>query len=92
MKNLNRISEAFRGEDEGVIIICSKKLELKLNEEIANITSEISQTNGTSQRKLDAALELGIKSVSVNGVNLHYTSDLGRFHEGLKEYENENRM
>lgn len=84
MENINRIIETFKDEKE-IIIICSKELALKLNQEIADFNTNIDGQQGLfkNQNKID----LGFNSIFKNGVTLHYTSDFPKFIEGIKNMD-----
>lgn len=83
MENINKIVEAFDGE-KNVMIVCSKELAMKLNQELANINTPESQ-HGIF--KNENKIDLGFTSVFKNGVTLHYTSDFDRFIDGVKKMD-----
>lgn len=72
MENLKKITEAFEGEDE-IVLICSKKLASKLDTELAEMTVQEGQY-GVFENKVDS----GFNSVCHNGITIHYTSDISK--------------
>lgn len=68
MDQLNKITDAFKGEKE-ILILCSKKLALELDDELANMTMK---ENEIGFFKTNNKVDLGFRSVYYNGMTLHY--------------------
>jgi hypothetical protein len=84
MENINRIIETFKDEKE-IVIICSKELALKLNQEIADFNTKTDGQQGFF--KNENKIDLGFNSILKNGVTLHYTSDFQKLIEGIKKMD-----
>lgn len=81
METIKKITETFKGEGD-IIIICSKKLAQKLNQELADINVPDTQK---ATFKNENKVDLGFTAFYYNGVTLHYTSDFEKFIEGIKK-------
>lgn len=81
MKNIDKITEAFAGEKD-VIIICSKELAIKLNQELADIITKSDQQGIFMDEK---KIDLGFNSVFKNGVTLHFTSDFEKLNKSIEK-------
>lgn len=80
MKNINRITNALKGEE--FLLICSPELAFKLDQELFEIALK-----GLDNVRLFPnlnSIDLGVNSVYYNGTTLHYTGDLDRFMESIK--------
>lgn len=80
MKLIDQISEVFK--DDMVIVICSNKMRLKLDKELAATPAD-ETSFGTFESK--RFLDIGITSFYRNGATVHYTNDLNRFCKAVLE-------
>jgi len=84
MKTFEKLSEILNDKEE-TIIFCGLKMEQKLDEEIAEATKNIPSSQVGYFDVSKHRQSLGLKTVHINGVTIHYGSDIVKFMENIKK-------